>query len=599
MERKEMMELRPYQKDCIDALVKYRRTPVEGGIGARALVAMATGCGKTVIFSQLPRWAKKRVLVVAHREELLDQAVGHLESANPGKTVGVEQADRHAGDADIVVASIQTLTHGSAERLKALKPDEFSLIIVDEAHHATARTYIELLHHFGLAPDVSDMGSVDLARKIMSKELRDTFDNYRPSKDGPFLVGFTATPHRTDGQGMEIVFDQIAFSATMDDMIRQGWLCPIRGVKVDTGHDITKVKSRMGDYAETSLAEVVNTPQRNRLAANTYLANADGRQAIIFCVNVEHTIDMAAAWNDLGISTAVVTGETPRDERREILRKYQAREIRALSNCMVLTEGFDAPDTSCIVMARPTKSGLIYTQAMGRGTRISPNKEDLLVLDLVDMAAKGAVVQTTNTLFGLPAKLDISEMDAVSARDAMAEILDAQMIPISEADEIESLEDLPVIVREYNPLAAARFDSNLSDAHLSWIKTSYGYTCNLMGEGQMGIVIDLLGHAEVHVQLAGETTRILSDDCSDVADAIQFAENWVENEVPQVISAVSKNARWHGDDATEKQVNLLHRLGVKDLAENITKGMASALIEQAKAKPENQRRLQAWADHGR
>lgn len=587
-----VIDLRPYQDDCIKSLVDYRRHPAQGGVGARALVAMPTGCGKTIIFAQLPTLAKKRTLVIAHREELLDQAAYHLAVANPGKAVGIEQAGRRAGAADIVVASIQSLASGGGERLRRLDPQEFSLVIVDEAHHSTARTYVETLHHFGLAPSVADLRHSDLGRKKLRAEAETRFSDYRPDKDGPFLVGFTATPHRTDGQGLEAIYDQIAYSATIEEMIGAGWLCPVRGKLVHTGHDISDVKTYMGDYQESQLSDAVNTPERNNLAVAAYQEHAAGRQAIIFCVDVEHTRDMAAAWNTAGVATGVVTGDTPTDERRATLAAYKAGELTALSNCMVLTEGYDSPETACIVMARPTRSGLVYTQAMGRGTRISPGKTDLLVLDLVDLAAKGVAIQSANTLFGLPPKLALGDKDVLEVKDEIARRAEGTL-PLFMLDDIEDLSEIDMLVRDFNPLLAGRHDPLLSGAKLTWVSTSYGYTCSLMGEGQLAVVVDLLGQATVRFQKVGAVTEPLGE-FQGVAAAIAWAEGWAGNEAPDVMHAARKNARWHQDAPTQKQLNILKYLAVKPLPEGLTKGWASALIEQAKEKPENQRRVRAW-----
>lgn len=211
------LELRDYQQEALEKLLAYRRLVDEGHPygGQRALVAMATGTGKTVIFAQFPRFAAKKVLVIAHREELLAQAAEKIQDANPTAAVDIEQAERHASpNAKVVVASIQTLAV-SRTRMAALDPSLYSSVIVDEAHHVVALSYLKLLAHFGLVPRVDDLDQDVIGRKQVNAEVAGRFEAFRPSASTPYLVGFTATPSRTDGRGLEWVFDDIVFSRTI------------------------------------------------------------------------------------------------------------------------------------------------------------------------------------------------------------------------------------------------------------------------------------------------------------------------------------------------------------------------------------------------
>ena len=219
------IQLRDYQQECLDEILAGAARGVK-----RMLVALPTGTGKTVIFSQLPRVLPGKMLVIAHREELLDQAAEKIEWGNPKLTVDIEQANRHASPlAQVVVASIQTLAV-SPNRLDALGPDTFRSVVVDEAHHVVAHSYLRVLASLGLAPDVTGLTRGELSRQNVSHQVRRLFQDFRPSPDAPLLLGFTATPNRTDGRGLEFVLDEIVYSKTILEMMEAGWLCPIRGV---------------------------------------------------------------------------------------------------------------------------------------------------------------------------------------------------------------------------------------------------------------------------------------------------------------------------------------------------------------------------------
>jgi superfamily II DNA or RNA helicase len=594
----------------------------------------------------MPALSAKRVLVIAHREELLDQAALRIQEANPGMTVGIEQAERHAPEGcKVLVGSIQTFAM-APKRLAALRPEDFSLVVVDEAHHCTAASYLRLLAHFGLAPDqeqilqaakeeqlvfdVEDLradlvddgmseeaaaaldeetlrkmafgreGKRALLRaqasergKALRKEYRDAFREFKPGPDVPYLVGFTATPTRSDGTGLEWIFDDIAYSRTIREMMEAGWLCKIRGIQVQSAADISYVPMTHGDFKESALANAVDTPERNALAVQAYLEYARDRKALVFCVNVEHAEHMLGAFQAASIPSALVLGETPTQERRQRIAAYRQGDVQVLVGCMVFTEGFDAPETSCVLMARPTKSSLVYTQAVGRGTRIFPGKADLLVLDLVDVNKK-AHVQNLNTLFGLPIKLKLGNLDVL---EAVKEIEDVQgNLPMDMLDRAEALEDVKRIAQEFDPLAATLVEEYIQEqSSLAWVKTAFGYALGVMGKGQLGIVEDLLGGATLRLKVPQEPAEALGRYQS-VVDAVRAADDWVRQEVPDLMVMLDRTARWRSGDATPKQIAFLKKL--KDAngqpvryPENITKGQASALIDRYK----KERVMPAWA----
>ncbi|MFT4979349.1 MAG: superfamily II DNA or RNA helicase [Myxococcota bacterium] len=369
-------KLRPYQNDTIASVLAARR----GGM-RRMVVSLPTGSGKTVIFSRLAAMANRQVLVLAHRSELLSQARDKLqrtlaEQGRPDALVEIEQAGSHASaEAAVVVASLRTL---HADRLDRLKQDrDFGLIIYDECHHAPAEDNLRILRQLGV------------------------FD---ADWDG-MLIGFTATTMRADGKGLDEVFEDIVYSRTLPEMISDGYLVPLRGFRIATHADLTHIGGGGADLNAEELEQAVNIEDRNTLVARSIQELARDRRTIVFCVTVAHARNLARALSALGVRAGLVHGEMKSDDRQRVLAMFAASELQVITNVGVLTEGFDDPGVACVAMARPTKSVSLYTQMVGRGMRLAPDKEDCLVLDFVDVSSMSLV--TLPSLMGLPRELDL------------------------------------------------------------------------------------------------------------------------------------------------------------------------------------------------
>lgn len=362
--------LRPYQQDCIDAI------PECGSY----LVHMATGLGKTVTFSRIPR--KGRMLILSHREELVRQPLKYFDCLT-----GVEMAASSAPySAEVVSASVQSI----ARRIGRYAPDDFDIIITDEAHHAAANTY----------------------RRI--------YDHFRPR----LHVGFTATPNRGDKARLDNVFSEIVFSRDLRWGIEQGYLSDILCRRVNIGYDLTGIRTRNGDYAPGELEKAMDGTAD--AIAEAYRDLATGA-TLIFAVSVKHANDIAAKIP----GSVVVTGETK--NRAEIVQRFTDGQISCLINCMVFTEGTDIPRVETVIIARPTQSEALYAQMVGRGLRLYPGKERLNLIDCVGVSRKASIC-TAPSLLGI----DMDGVPTRKANDVQGMLFDLPAIAMAAADCPES-----------------------------------------------------------------------------------------------------------------------------------------------------------------
>ncbi|MFE1748979.1 DEAD/DEAH box helicase [Streptomyces anandii] len=346
---------RPYQADAIKALI----SGWAAGVHNRLAVVLPTGAGKTVVFSNLidellPQMNGARALVIAHREELIEQAAAKIHAVRPDLRVGVVKAERDEHqDADVIVASIQTLA--VERRRKAI--ENIGVVIVDECHHAAAPSYMTVLEHFG-------------------------------AWRGLPVAGFTATMTRTDG-GLADVWQDVVFTLDILEMIEDGYLCDVRGKRVIVdGLDLDSVRTRAGDLQDGQLGQALEDSDAGPVVARAYQEHAGDRAGVVFTPTVSTAQAMADAFTATGIPAAAIWGDMPRDDRAATLDRYRAGDVQVLTNCMVLTEGFDAPWTSCAVIARPTKSAGLYCQMAGRALRLWKGKRDALILDVMGASTR-------------------------------------------------------------------------------------------------------------------------------------------------------------------------------------------------------------------
>jgi superfamily II DNA or RNA helicase len=537
--------LRAYQSEALTAV----RDAYRAG-KRRVIVSLPTGSGKTVVFAHFPRFLKmkKRLLVLAHREELLQQARDKFRSIDPELKVEIEQATSHAAaDAKVVIASVPTLARSSA-RLSRLQPDEFSIVVVDEAHHAVAPSYRRIFDHFGLLePSVSR-----------------------------YLIGFTATPRRGDKQGLGEVFEEVCYARDMREMIAERYLCPITGWRVDTDLSLDNVKVRHGDFIESQLARVVNMPLRNSLLVKAYRDFAPGRRAIVFCVDVAHAKDVHRAFAEAGIRAAPVWGELSRDQRRSTLAAFSAGEIDVVTNCNVLTEGFDEPRVACVIMARPTKSKLLYAQMVGRGTRLDPSKKDLVVIDVADNS-RTHQLPGLHSLFNLPLNMNLNGGNALKIERQIERLNRTQ--PWIDTSRVRTPEDLKLAAERiefFNFEAPAEIRAH---THNTWHAVPGGYRLGLPEGEWISIEPNLVDTWDIRLSTVHGREALLLSPAASLAAAVRSADGFVAVHRPDARRLVERSARWRNELPSDKQKQVLARNRIPVPA-GLTRGQAAQMIAQ-------------------
>lgn len=336
--------LRPYQQTARENI----HSEWENG-HLRTLLVLPTGTGKTIVFASVAAdqvRAGDRVLILAHRGELLEQAADKLQRST-GLVSAVEKAESTCLNSwyRVVVGSVQTLQRAS--RLERFPQDYFGTIIIDEAHHAITDGYLRILEHFPAAK----------------------------------VLGVTATPDRGDMRNLGEVFDSLAFEYKLTDAIREGYLCKIMAQTIPLKLDISDVGFSSGDYSLGQLGTALD-PYLDQIAAEMAQRCAD-RKTVVFLPLIKTSQKFRDLLNAHGFRAAEVNGQS--DDRKEVLDDFAAGKYNVLCNSMLLTEGWDCPSVDCVVVLRPTKVRSLYSQMVGRGTRLNEGKKDLLLLDFLWM----------------------------------------------------------------------------------------------------------------------------------------------------------------------------------------------------------------------
>ena len=465
-----MFQERDYQIECEQSVIDHWKQGI-----LQQLIVMATGTGKTVVFANLIRklfpLLGGKVLVFAHREELVDQAIALIQKINPGLKVGKEMANDYAdSDSDIVVSCVASIGRTGSSRL--VRFGAFSFVICDEAHHSIAQTYLNVFEATGvLKPDTKSL-----------------------------LVGFTATPRRrnlTRAEKKQIttlddaeilslssVYKKIVFSFPIRKAIEQGWLVPLKGYRIKTETNLDNVKVTAGDFQQDQLSEAVNTDLRNKEVVDAWEQYGEGRQTVGFTVDISHAKSMAKAFKDRGHKFEAIWGNDP--DRAEKLARHKSKEITGLLNAQVLTEGYDDWQVSCIISAAPTQSSTKYTQEIGRGTRLQQgagnllealrkgfalSKTDCIVIDIVDNYKRNTL-STLPSMVGLNPEFNLHGGSAIAAVKEIEEL--QEKFPDVSFSSLTDLRKVKTFVESIDLFAEPYTEEVKQYSSLAWVGTQDG-----------------------------------------------------------------------------------------------------------------------------
>lgn len=534
-----MIVPREYQVEAIESVISRSLMGI-----TRQLICLPTGTGKTVVFALLAKELGLRTLVIAHTDELISQAVEKFKMVWPDVDIGVVKAESDQIDSQIVVASIQTSSKKG--RLQKLKQQNFALMIIDEAHHASSDSYVGVIKALGFLDD-------------------------SPQK---LLVGVTATPRRGDGVGLNTVFQEITFERSVHTMIRAGYLSPLIGKQVFTKIELQGVGTRSGDFIPSELSRLINTETRNQLIVSSYKHHAhDRKRSLAFCIDIKHAQALSDTFNSNGIPSAAIHGRLTSEERAKILDDFANGCYRVLTNCQLLTEGFDEPSIDCVIMGRPTQSSALFTQMVGRGTRTFPFKSNCFILDFTDNASKHGLCTYQNTLDSAVANLK----GPGSANDA-EEYLEASEASIDRpgaSDEVRVYEERSEDIEFFDK------------THFAWNSVGNNWHLRLGIECDVWIRPSGKGFSVV-TSHAGAITK-LSSRPLPLGYALGVAEDWARKQKNRNGWA-KKNAAWRLEPATPKQLGALSKFRFA-INSNLSKGEAAALLDTKINEPATPRQL--------
>ena len=513
------MELRPYQEEAKEAVIAQWDKGIK-----KTLLVLPTGTGKTIVFSKVIEDRVKkgdRVLVLAHRGELLEQAADKLYKST-GLKCAVEKAEQTCLGSwyRVVVGSVQTLMR--EKRLNKLSPDFFNSIVIDEAHHCISDGYRRVLDHFSNAN----------------------------------VLGVTATPDRGDMKNMGQVFESLAYEYTLPQAIRDGYLSPIKAVTIPLKLDLTGVGIQSGDYKPGDLGTALD-PYLYQIAEEmkNYCAN---RKTVVFLPLIKTSQKFRDILNEKGFSAAEVNGES--SDREQILKDFDEGKYNVLCNSMLLTEGWDCPSVDCVVVLRPTKVRSLYSQMVGRGTRLCEGKDHLLLLDFLwhtqrhelcrpaSLICENAEVaeKMTENLEKAGYPIDIEEAEEQASNDVVAQREEALAKQLQE-----------MRTRKRKLVDPLQFEMSIQAEDLSGYVPAFGWEMSPPSESQIK-TLEKLGILPDEIDNAGKAAKLLDRlnkrrlDGLTTPKQIRFLENkgfkhvgtWQFEDARKLIDRIAANG-WH------------------------------------------------------
>lgn len=464
------MELRPYQQEAKEAVFEQWENGTR-----RTLLVLPTGCGKTIVFAKITEDCVRhgdRVLILAHRGELLEQAADKIHKAT-GLGCAVEKAEESCQGSwfRIVVGSVQTLMR--EKRLGRFPADYFNTIIIDEAHHCISDSYQRVLQHFPEA----------------------------------HVLGVTATPDRGDMRNLGQYFETLAYEYTLPKAIKEGYLCPIKALTIPLKIDMSSVSVQAGDFKAGDISTALD-PYLERIAQEMEKYCRD-KKTVVFLPLVKTSQKFRDILNGHGFQAAEVNGDS--QDRSEVLEAFEKGNYNVLCNSMLLTEGWDCPSVDCVVVLRPTKVRSLYCQMVGRGTRLSPGKDHLLLLDFLwhterhELCHPASLIcqdeevarQMTKNIEEAGCPVDIEEAEKTAAEDVVAQREEALA---KQLDEMKRRKG-----RLVDPL---QFEMSIQAEDLSGYVPAFGWEMAPPSDDQKK-TLEKLGINAENIDNAGKASKLL------------------------------------------------------------------------------------------
>lgn len=465
------MELRPYQQEAKDAVFEQW----DNGI-RKTLLVLPTGCGKTIVFAKVTEDCVRkggRVLILAHRGELLDQAADKLKKTT-GLNSAMEKAESSCLESwfRVVVGSVQTLMR--EKRLGQFPEDYFNTIIIDEAHHCISDSYQKVLKHFPEA----------------------------------HVLGVTATPDRGDMRNLGQYFESLAYEYTLPKAIKEGYLTPIKALTIPLKIDMSSVSVQAGDFKASDIGTALD-PYLEGIAQEMQKYCAD-KKTVVFLPLVKTSQKFRDVLNNYGFQAAEVNGDS--QDRAETLADFESGKYNVLCNSMLLTEGWDCPSVDCVVVLRPTKVRSLYCQMVGRGTRLSPGKEHLLLLDFLwhterhELCHPASLIcdneevaqkMTENLKEAAGCPVDIEEAEKTASEDVVAQREEALAKQLAEMKR-----------RKKKLVDPLQFEMSIQAEDLSGYVPAFGWEMGPPSDKQKA-TLEKLGILPDQIENAGKAAKLL------------------------------------------------------------------------------------------
>lgn len=548
------MNERPYQTDILDNVFDAYDRGIRSGI-----INLHVGGGKTYIAARITkrmreRFPTKKTAFLVDRRELAFQAQKAFQRDDPSLRVGIEMADTHAPkDCDVVIFSIATIGRKGSFRIGKWNNTDFSNVIVDEAHGSIAPMWIRALHYFGC-----------------------TKENNDPDK---LLVGLTGTAFRNDGLSLGTLYDDIFAQRTIADGIKDGWLTDIEYIQIETNTDLSEVHTRGGEFVQTELTNKINNPLRNGQIIKAYQDYCGGT-ALVFAGSVEHAYILADLFNAEGIPAMCIEGGTDENDRAEAVNKFRQEEgFKVFTNYGVFSVGVDFPELDAIILARPIKSTVLYTQIVGRVLRTSATafidlaetaeqrklwiaesiKPTGKVIDFMDNVGKHNVC-TLPVLFGLNPKVKTKKKkffeEVVEVIEEMKKELKVDVRNIVDPDTITlRVNRSKMNIKEFAP---DEYIKSLSS--YLWLNTGDDEYELVLPKNNVTLIAkrNMIDRYEIHLYDANEKTQRLLNSFNSLAGGIHAADELIKEK--NWDDTFAKQEKWNGDEPSKKQIDAIWKM---------------------------------------